>query len=132
EIRPIDSWGPEADPWRDALRSTDTTVSRELQAQLAIIESQQQAIQALSSPIIQVWDEVVALPVIGLIDGERAAAMTARMLAAVQRTRARFALIDVTGVDTVDTSSAGHLLAMIRALRLLGCACFVCGITPSV
>lgn len=132
DIRPADTWGPEADPWREALGSTETTVSRELQEQLAIIESQQRAIRELSSPIIQVWDGILALPVIGLIDGERAAAMTARMLEAVQRARAQFALIDLTGVDTIDTSSANHLLALARALGLLGCTCFICGIAAPV
>lgn len=132
EIREVDAWGPEAGAWREALHSTDTTVSRELQEKLAIIEAQQRAIHELSSPIIQVWDQILALPVIGLIDGERAATMTARMLDEVQRARARFALIDLTGVDTVDTSSAGHLLTLIRALGLLGCTCYICGISPGV
>jgi anti-anti-sigma regulatory factor len=132
EIHPIDVWGPEADPWREALHSTEASVSRELQEKLAIIEAQRRAIQELSSPIIQVWDEILALPVIGLLDDPRAAHLTARMLDAVQRTRARYALIDLTGVATVDTASAGHLVALVRALGLLGCACSVCGIAPAV
>lgn len=127
ELRTADAWGREADPWREALSSTET-----LQEKLDLIESQQQAIQELSSPIIQVWDQILALPVIGRIDGEQAAKMTARMLEAVTHMRARYALIDLTGVDAVDASSAGHVLTLIRALGLLGCTCFICGISPTV
>ncbi|HEY0138056.1 MAG TPA: XylR N-terminal domain-containing protein, partial [Nannocystis sp.] len=132
EIKPIDEWGPVADPWRHALHSTETSVSRELQDKLKIIEAQRTAIAELSSPIIQVWDQVLALPVIGALDDERAANMTARMLDAVQKTRTRHALIDLTGVAQVDTRSAGHLVTLIRALGLLGCKCYLCGISPTV
>jgi anti-anti-sigma factor len=127
ELRPADAWGPEADAGREALRSTET-----LQEKLDIIESQQHAIHELSSPIIQVWDQILALPVIGRIDARQAASMTARMLDAVSHMRARYALIDLTGVDAVDASSAGHVLTMIRAVGLLGCTCFICGISSSV
>jgi rsbT co-antagonist protein RsbR len=127
ELRPIDAWGPEGDSGREALGSTET-----LQQKLDIIESQQHAIHELSSPIIQVWDQVLALPVIGRIDASQATSMTARMLDAVLHLRARYALIDLTGVDAVDANSAGHVLTMIRAVGLLGCTCFICGISPSV
>lgn len=127
ELRPVDAWGPEADSGREALGSTET-----LQEKLDIIQSQQHAIHELSSPIIQVWDQVLALPVIGRIDATQAANMTARMLDAVSHRRARYALIDLTGVDAVDSSSANHVLTMIRAIGLLGCTCFICGISASV
>ncbi|HEY8379082.1 MAG TPA: XylR N-terminal domain-containing protein, partial [Nannocystis sp.] len=127
EVREEGAWGPEADPWREALRSTETLAEK-----LAIIESQRQAIAELSSPIIQVWDEIVALPVVGRIDDRQAASVTTRMLDAVTSLRARYALIDLTGVDGIDTGSANHLLNMIRALGLLGCTCYLCGISPSI
>ncbi|KIG16364.1 RsbR, positive regulator of sigma-B [Enhygromyxa salina] len=127
ELRPVNSWGAEAAPWREALNSTET-----IRDKLELITSQQREIQELSTPIIQVWDQVLALPVVGRISHTQATSMTARMLDAVTQKRARYALIDLTGVDTIDASSAGHLMALIRALGLLGCTCFVCGISPGV
>jgi hypothetical protein len=65
EIRPIDEWGPEAELWRRALRSTGVSVARELEDKLRTIEKQRTALERLSTPIIQVWDRVLVLPIIG-------------------------------------------------------------------
>lgn len=102
----------------------------ELRAQVALIEQQQRAIQALSSPIIQVWDNVLTLPLIGVVDAQRAAQIMDRLLAEVVRVGARFAILDLTGVEAVDTTTADQLLRISRAVNLLGATALLCGLTP--
>ncbi|HSO00684.1 MAG TPA: STAS domain-containing protein, partial [Candidatus Nanopelagicales bacterium] len=97
-----------------------------------IIERQQEVIRNLETPILQVWDRVLTLPMIGVVDSRRAARVMDDLLAAVVRGRARFALLDLTGVDIVDTSTANHLIGMIRAVRLLGAEGIITGIRPDV
>ena len=87
---------------------------------------------AMSTPIIQIWDEIVTMPVVGLVDSVRAADMKSALLAAVSRTGAKFALVDLTGVETVDTATADHLLRVMKAVQLLGARCVITGIQPSV
>lgn len=89
-------------------------------------------IEQLSTPIMEIWDGVLSLPVVGTLSGDRARAMMERMLQEIQRTRARFALIDVTGVDTIDTPTADSLLQIAGAARLLGAQCIITGIRPAV
>lgn len=96
------------------------------------VEAQQQAIESMSTPIIQVWDDIVTMPVVGLVDSMRAADMKNSLLDTVARTRAKFAIVDLTGVDTVDTATADHLLKVMRAVGLLGARCVITGIQPSV
>jgi rsbT co-antagonist protein RsbR len=102
----------------------------DLRAQLAVNERQQQTIRSMSTPIIEVWDGVLCLPLLGLVDSTRAAEIMDRLLQAVARTRARVAILDMTGVEQVDTSTAGHLLGLIRAIELLGAQGIVTGIHP--
>lgn len=104
----------------------------ELQARLDVIERQQKLIRGLSTPIIEVWDSVLTVPMIGLVDATRAADLMDNLLQAVGRTRARFAVLDLTGIDSLDTASAGGLVRVIHALRLLGAEGIVTGIHPSV
>ncbi len=87
---------------------------------------------ATATPIIQVWDDIVTMPVVGLIDSVRAGDMKTGLLEVVARTGARFAIVDLTGVDTVDTATADHLLRVMRAVQLLGARCVITGIQPSV
>lgn len=96
------------------------------------VEAQQHAIESMSTPIIQVWDDIVTMPVVGLVDSMRAADMKNSLLETVARTRAKFAIVDLTGVDTVDTATADHLLKVMRAVGLLGARCVITGIQPSV
>ncbi len=104
----------------------------ELQEKIAIIEEQRSAIHALSAPIIQVWDGVLALPVVGTLDEARAAEITGRMLDAVAAYKARYAILDLTGVETVDEGTADHLVKIIRAIQLLGAQSLVTGIRPAM
>jgi rsbT co-antagonist protein RsbR len=104
----------------------------ELEEKLMIIEEQRSAIRALSAPIIQVWDRVLALPVVGTLDEERAAEITGRLLDAVVVHRAKYAILDLTGVETVDEGTAHHLVKIIRAIHLLGTKSIVTGIRPAM
>lgn len=95
--------------------------------------AQQEALAATTStPIIQVWDDIITMPVVGLVDSVRSADMKTTLLEVVGRTGARFAIIDLTGVDTVDTATADHLLKVMRAVQLLGARCVITGIQPAV
>jgi rsbT co-antagonist protein RsbR len=117
-----------------AIQDIDSFKRREveLEEKLAIIHEQRSAIQALSAPIIQVWDRVLALPVVGILDEERAEEITGRMLDAVASHAARYAILDLTGVETVDEGTANHLVKIIRAIQLLGAKSIVTGIRPAM
>lgn len=105
---------------------------RELQARLRVIEEQQALINTLSTPIIQVWDQVLTLPLFGNVDSERAGALMDNLLREVVHARARFAILDLTGVEVIDTSTASHLVNLIRALRLLGTEGIITGIKARI
>jgi rsbT co-antagonist protein RsbR len=132
EIRRPDAWGHEADMWRESLAATDYSVSRELEDKLATIERQRVAISQMSSPIIQVWDGVLTVPIVGAIDAVRAINLLENLLNAVLRARARYAILDLTGLDFVDTSAADHFFKIVRAVELLGARCIISGIKASV
>lgn len=107
-------------------------IREELEARLAMIERQQAVIRDLETPIIQVWDKVLTLPMIGIVDSKRAARVMDDLLETVVRTGARFAILDLTGVELVDTATASYLLQMIHAVRLLGAEGILTGIRPTV
>lgn len=104
----------------------------ELQDKVGLIAEQQQAIVALSTPIIQLWDGVLAVPVVGAINADRTAQMMERLLEAIIRERAQFAILDVTGVETIDTSTADNFVRIVRAVQLLGAQGVIAGIGPLV
>jgi rsbT co-antagonist protein RsbR len=106
--------------------------NRELEEKLATIEHQQNAMRELSSPLIEVWAGVLCLPVVGIVDTQRSAEMSAALLDAVVARQVRVAIVDLTGVDVIDTKTADHFLKMTRAVRLLGAECVLTGIKPAV
>jgi rsbT co-antagonist protein RsbR len=112
--------------------SESRRAEQELRDRLALIERQRQVIRQLSTPILQVWSGVLALPMIGVVDSARTADVMDNLLQAIVRTRARFALLDLTGVDAVDTKTASYLVELVRAIRLLGAEGIITGIRPSV
>jgi PAS domain S-box-containing protein len=117
----------------EALASQYETESRRLEEELRSRgEAQSDVLQSMSTPIIQVWDEIVTMPVVGLVDSMRASDMKNSLLDTVARTGAKFAIVDLTGVDTVDTATADHLLRVMRAVGLLGARCVITGIQPAV
>lgn len=105
---------------------------KELREKLALIQRQQLVIRSLSMPIIEVWDKVLTLPLLGVVDSTRAAEVMENLLEQVSLKGARFAILDLTGVEAVDTSSASHLLKVIQAIRLLGAESVITGIQPGV
>ncbi|UQA61881.1 STAS domain-containing protein [Polyangium aurulentum] len=104
----------------------------DLEEKLLIIEQQRTDMHSMSVPIIQVWDGVLALPVVGKLDQMRAADMTERVLDAVVTMSAHEVILDLTGVDSVDEATADHLVRIMRATRLLGAQSVVTGIRPAV
>ena len=104
----------------------------ELQDKLDTIERQQLAIQDLSTPVIEIWNDVLTLPIVGVVDTKRSVDMTERLLQAIVDRQAKCVIIDITGVDVVDTSTADHFAKMVRAAAMLGAHCVVCGISPDV
>ncbi len=104
----------------------------EAEKRLATIEQQRLTIRELSTPVLEVWEDVVVLPIVGAIDTQRAVDMTESLLEFIVRRGTRIAIVDLTGVEVVDTSTADHLGRLIRATALLGSRCIVTGIGPSV
>lgn len=102
------------------------------QQRLEIIERQRLAIADLSVPIIDVWQDVVMLPIVGIVDTQRSVEMTQRLLGRVAAGGAQCVIIDLTGVDVVDTATADHLIRMLRSVQLLGSFCVISGISPNI
>ncbi|MGK3996977.1 PAS domain-containing protein [Sorangium sp. So ce1024] len=115
------------------LNATDAKLKElELRAKLQLIEKQQKVIRDLSTPIIEVWDKVLTLPMVGVVDSLRLSEVMDNLLSAIVSKDARYAILDLTGVDTVDTETARHLIDMIDAIRLLGAEGIVTGIRSTV
>ncbi|HET9229489.1 MAG TPA: STAS domain-containing protein [Thermoanaerobaculia bacterium] len=112
------------------LRAEDA--NRELEAKLETIERQQAAIRELSTPIIEVWAGVLCLPVVGIVDSQRSAEMTEMLLEMIVAKQARTAIVDITGIDAMDTKTADHFIKMAKAVRLLGAECILSGINPGI
>lgn len=90
------------------------------------------ALRELSTPIISVWDGVLTLPVIGMVDTVRGAEMMEQLLARVAQDQAEYVVIDITGVSVVDTRTADNFIRMSEAVRLVGAQCFLTGISPAI
>lgn len=104
----------------------------ELAEKLSVIEAQAEAIRHLSTPIIEVWDGVLTMPIVGRIDRARADEMMQALLDAVDRSDCRQVILDLTGVDSIDEPVAGHLVKMLDAARLLGAEGVLVGIRSEV
>ncbi len=104
----------------------------DLAEKLVLIQQQQLLIQALSTPIIEVWEGVLTAPLIGALDDERAAAVAQSLLSSIVAKRARFAIIDLTGAEAMDKKTGHHLLRIVGAVQLLGSRCLLTGISPAV
>jgi rsbT co-antagonist protein RsbR len=105
---------------------------RELEEKIATIEQQRTAIRELSTPVMEVWDGILCLPIVGIMDSTRSADMTDALLRAVVATRARCTIIDITGIEVMDTHTADHFIRMAKAVRLLGAECVLTGINPQI
>jgi rsbT co-antagonist protein RsbR len=98
----------------------------------AIIGRQQEELLELSTPVVQLWDSILALPLIGTLDSERTQVVMENLLEKIVETEALIAIIDITGVPTVDTLVAQHLLKTVAAARLMGADCIISGIRPQI
>ena len=97
-----------------------------------VISRQQQEMLELSTPVVRLWDNVLALPLIGTLDSARTQVVMQNLLDAIVQTRSDFAIIDITGVPVVDTLVAQHLLKTVAAARLMGADCLISGIRPQI
>jgi rsbT co-antagonist protein RsbR len=97
-----------------------------------VIVRQQREIAELSTPVVKLWDGVLALPLIGTLDSERTQVVMENLLQTIVDQSATIAIIDITGVPTVDTLTAQHLLKTIAAARLMGADCIISGIRPQI
>ena len=97
-----------------------------------VIARQQEEMLELSTPVITIWDGVLALPVIGTLDSARTQVVMENLLQRIVTTGAGIAIIDITGVPTVDTVTAQHLLKTVAAARLMGADCIISGIRPQI
>ena len=105
---------------------------KKIQDQQKIILQQQEDLMELSSPVSKVWENILILPVIGTLDSQRTQIMMENLLQKIVSTGCTTAILDITGVPTVDTQVANHLLKTVTAARLLGAECIVSGISPAI
>jgi rsbT co-antagonist protein RsbR len=97
-----------------------------------VIQRQQEEMLELSTPVVQLWHGILALPLIGTLDSARTQIVMQNLLEAIVRDTAEIAIIDITGVPTVDTLVAQHLLKTVAAARLMGADCIISGIRPQI
>jgi rsbT co-antagonist protein RsbR len=97
-----------------------------------VIQRQQKELLELSTPVVQLWEDVLALPLVGTLDSSRTQVVMETLLQKVVETGAEIAIIDITGVPTVDTLVAQHLIKTVAATRLMGADCIISGIRPQI
>jgi anti-anti-sigma regulatory factor len=119
-------------------RTLNDTVS-DIESQIATIQRQQNTqaamenlVRQLQTPILQLWDDVLALPVIGMVDSRRSQEMMETLLGEIVNHRCKYVIIDITGVEIVDTRTADHFVKVMKSAELLGTRCVMTGIRPAV
>jgi rsbT co-antagonist protein RsbR len=108
------------------------TTEMHQQAREEVIRRQGEEMLELSTPVIQLWDGILAMPIIGTLDSARTQVVMEALLQQVVATRSPIAILDITGVPTVDTLTAQHLLKTVAATRLMGAECIISGIRPQI
>src|SRR5215213_3504985 len=98
----------------------------------AVIARQQQELLELSTPVVKLWDGILAVPLIGTLDSTRTQLVMESLLQKIVETGSEIAIIDITGVPTVDTLVAQHLLKTVTAIRLMGADCIISGVRPQI
>jgi rsbT co-antagonist protein RsbR len=132
--------GQDAAALADALWATTTLLDRLAQwtattyqkTREDIIARQQQELLELSTPVVKLWEGVLAVPMIGTLDSSRTQIVMEALLQRIVETGSELAIIDITGVPTVDTLVAQHLLKTVTAIRLMGAECIISGIRPQI
>jgi len=97
-----------------------------------VIAQQNESLLELSTPVVKLWEGIVALPLVGTLDSARTQVVMEALLQALVDTGSEHAIIDITGVPAVDTQVAQHLLKTVHAARLLGAECIISGIRPQI
>ena len=133
EIKDAEELG--AETWRmtvllDSLGLYTTEVYQ--QNREVVISRQQEELLELSTPVVELWDNIVALPLIGTLDSARTQVVMESLLQKIVENEAMIAIIDITGVPTVDTLVAQHLLKTVAAARLMGADCIISGMRPQI
>src|SRR5512139_2950878 len=124
--RILDAYEPAAN------RIANTVAVGFVQERERIIREQQEAIRELSTPVLQVRERLLILPIIGVIDPQRARQLTEQLLQAIRANRAKVVVMDITGVAAMDKAVANHLVQTVEASRLLGAAVIVTGLSPAI
>jgi rsbT co-antagonist protein RsbR len=124
--RILDAYEPAAN------RIANTVAVGFVQERERIIRQQQEAIRELSTPVLQVRERLLILPIIGVIDPQRARQLTEQLLRGIRTNRARVVVIDITGVAAMDSHVANHLVQTVEASRLLGATVIVTGLSPEI
>jgi rsbT co-antagonist protein RsbR len=124
--RILDAYEPAAN------RIANTVAVGFVQERERIILQQQEAIRELSTPVLQVRERLLILPIIGVIDPHRARQLTEQLLRAIRTNRAKVVVIDITGVAAMDANVANHLVQTVEAARLLGATVIVTGLSPEI
>ena len=135
-----DKYGKDADSLADQIWSATELIDRlglltteaYQKSREEIIARQQQELMELSTPVVKLWENILALPLIGTLDSARTQVVMENLLQEIVNTGAIIAIIDITGVPTVDTLVAQHLLKTVAAARLMGADCIISGIRPQI
>jgi rsbT co-antagonist protein RsbR len=96
------------------------------------IARQSRSLMAMSTPVTVIWEGVLLLPIVGVVDSQRAQDIMTAILAKVAETSSQIAILDVSGVAVVDTAVANHLIKVTKATRLMGCECTISGVSPAI
>jgi rsbT co-antagonist protein RsbR len=108
------------------------TTEMYLKSREEVIRRQQEEMLELSTPVVKLWDGILALPIIGTLDSARTQVVMETLLQNIVQTNSKVAIIDITGVPTVDTVVAQHLLKTVTAARLMGADCIISGVRPQI
>src|SRR5437016_8081085 len=124
--RVLDSYDPASN------RSANTVGVSFVQERERIIRQQQEAIRELSTPVLQVRERLLILPIIGVIDSQRARQLTEQLLRGIRNNRAKVVVIDITGVPDIDSTVANHLVQTVEASRLMGASVIITGLSSEI
>jgi rsbT co-antagonist protein RsbR len=124
--RVLDAYEPAAN------RIANTVGVSFVQERERIIRQQQEAIRELSTPVLQVRERLLILPIIGVLDSQRARQVTEQLLRGIRSNRAKVAVVDITGVPTVDSTVANHLVQTVEASRLMGASVIITGLSSEI
>jgi rsbT co-antagonist protein RsbR len=113
-------------------RERNLAYQREIEEKLITIEQQRAAIRELSTPVIELWDGILCLPVVGIVDSARSAQMTDVLLQAIAERRTQYAIVDITGIEVMDTKTVDHFVRLAKAVRLIGADCVLTGVSPNI